>query len=88
MSQKENQTLRLFIGCSLEACWPQEFPSGKLLTTENRHITLAFIGDVTASRLPLLNKAPKPKFSQRPQGIFDKILPLPCRRPTALTYHA
>ena len=82
------QHKRLFIACSIQADWPQQFPPGKLLSVDNRHMTFAFLGMVDEEKIALLNDIPKVKFTHQPEGLFDKILALPKRRPRAMTYHA
>lgn len=84
----EQNTKRVFIACSLKADWPQQFPPGKILTIDNRHMTLAFLGNIEDIKLPILDQVPKPNFNQQPGGEFDKILALPKRKPRAMSYHA
>lgn len=88
MDQQEKKTKRVFIACSIKADWPKQFPPGKILTIDNRHLTIVFLGNVENEKLSIIKKAPKPLFAQMPSGILDKIIPLPTRRPKAIAYHA
>lgn len=69
---------RLFFGAQVVAAWPQELPSGRIISEETRHITLAFLGqhDFTPL-LKKLDEAPKPAFSLGIGGIGSDLLFLP-----------
>ncbi len=64
------------------APWPEELPAGRVVSIEDRHLTLAFLG---ASHLPtlhqLLKSFPDPGFRIGLAGMFDHPLFLPPRQP-------
>lgn len=63
---------RLFFALGVEALWPQELPKGRLLDPNERHITLAFLGDVELKLLlSSLSEFPQPSFSEELTGTFD-----------------
>ncbi len=63
---------RLFFGMEVFCPWPEEFPNGRILLEDDRHLTLAFLGD--SNRMPDLASFPKPPFSVGLCGIFDNPL--------------
>jgi 2'-5' RNA ligase len=79
---------RLFFGMEVHAPWPSTWPSGRLIDTGHRHITLAFLGDVSygplARELPFF---PKPPFLVGPAGFFDACLMLPPAHPRVAAWH-
>lgn len=82
------ETTRLFFGFQIRCPWPEELPSGRILLEENRHLTLAFLGDVSMPDLEiLLPFFPKPSFSIGLAGIFDEPIFLPPRSPRAAAWH-
>jgi hypothetical protein len=46
-----NDAKRLFIAANVTAAWPREFPAGRILTEESRHLTMAFLGVTSLSHL-------------------------------------
>lgn len=60
---------RLFFGMEVVAPWPEELPHGRTLLIEDRHLTLAFLGE---SNMPDLDSFPKPPFSIGLAAIFNK----------------
>lgn len=93
---------RLFFGVEACAPWPQKLPRGrsrgKLLDENQRHFTLAFLGNVEFQ--PLLNLLTPPYAQEeaspfRPfllkcgsAGYFDACLLLPPRHPRVVAWHA
>lgn len=78
------ETKRLFFGLEVEAPWPEKLPSGRILDPSHRHLTLAFLGNVSttpASNIPL------PSFSVGLVGQFDKLLLLPPAHPHVVAWH-
>lgn len=79
---------RLFFGFEVEAPWPESFPSGRIINEANRHITLAFLGNVSFAKLqPLLNAMPLIPFQIGAVGICDKCLILPPNHPHVVAWH-
>lgn len=79
--------MRLFFGLEVHCPWPEHFPAGKLLSEENRHLTLAFLGDVEEERLlSQLDLVPKPPLCGY-VGHFDACLLLPPRHPNVAAWH-
>ncbi len=73
---------RVFFGFEVSSPWPHDFPQGKLLDENHRHMTWAFLGEVDCD--PLFNSLqsfPLPPFKVGLAGIFDKLLLLPPRHP-------
>ncbi len=71
---EEGDEKRLFLGVHVVGSWPPSFPSGKLIEEEMRHITLAFFGVTSFSRLSsLLPSMPKPPFPMGLGGVGDHI---------------
>ncbi len=76
--------MRLFFGFSVSAPWPHKYPEGRLLPEEDRHITLAFLGDVEK---PPLETIPLPPFSLGPAALCDHPLFLPEKTPRVVANH-
>ncbi|MBS0624917.1 MAG: hypothetical protein JSS32_02565 [Verrucomicrobia bacterium] len=70
---------RFFFGLEIEAPWPDLELSGRILSPENRHMTLVFLGDVT-SNLP-----PHP-FTFGLAGYFNEVTFLPHREPRVVAW--
>lgn len=82
-------TKRLFLGIEVHAPWPDYYPRGRLLDPAHRHMTLAFLGNVSYEKVQkILPEIPKPPFKVGYAGIFDKCLFLPPRRPHVVAWHA
>lgn len=72
---------RLFFGVEVSAPWPEEYPRGRLLDPEQRHMTLAFLGNVDYQKVqPLLTQIPKPTWQIGIPAFFDAPLFLPPHR--------
>ena len=75
---------RLFFGLEVVAPWPEQFPAGRII--QDRHITLAFLGNFSLEKaLQLALDAPKIQFS--PVGIFSECVFLPKKRPRVCAWH-
>jgi 2'-5' RNA ligase len=93
MENKKNK--RLFFGMEIHALWPVFWPKGRLLDQEHRHLTLAFLGNVSNASTEKLNMktAGFPTLSGAGlqvarAGYFDACLLLPPRHPHVVSWHA
>ena len=76
--QETSEKQRLFLALEVEAPWPSTYPSGRLIDETMRHITLAFLGNVSPEPLmEHLDELPHPSFQIGPAGRFEKMLFLP-----------
>lgn len=79
---------RLFFGLEAFAPWPQNLPTGRLLKENQRHLTIAFLGNVDFFKLKnILNSFPIPSFKVGLSGKLDKCLFLPKKTPTVVAWH-
>ena len=80
---------RLFFAVQVAAPWPEKLPVGRLLAEEQRHCTLAFLGQVSFSKLmdTLQASFPIPPFHIGFAGRFDTCLFLPERHPHVASWH-
>ncbi|HEY2810705.1 MAG TPA: hypothetical protein VGJ00_04890 [Rhabdochlamydiaceae bacterium] len=77
-SHLENESKRLFFAAQIKATWPQEFPLGRMILEETRHMTLAFIGNSSYEALEtLLPQVPLPSFRVGLSGIGTALAFLP-----------
>ncbi|MBS0648827.1 MAG: hypothetical protein JSS10_06360 [Verrucomicrobia bacterium] len=69
---------RLFFAAQTIGVWPREFPGGRILDEENRHLTLAFLGSTSLSHLLKKMKSfPIPAFHLGIGGYTTKWVFLP-----------
>jgi len=79
---------RLFFGFQVEAPWPEDFPSARLLDPSHRHLTVAFLGKTSYQKVQdFLERMPKPSFLLGQVGVFDSCLFLPPKTPRVVAYH-
>ncbi len=79
---------RLFFGLKIEAPWPKKLPKGRLLHPEERHMTLAFLGEVDLTALQQhLSLLPLPKWNIGPSGELDEPIYLPPRHHRVVAWH-
>ncbi|MFI5333947.1 MAG: hypothetical protein ACHQT8_02125 [Chlamydiales bacterium] len=79
---------RLFFGAEVVAAWPAPLPKGRMLDERARHMTLAFLGEISFSSLqPLLSLCPRPKFRVGLVGKSDQLLFLPKKEPHVVAAH-
>ena len=75
-------TKHLFWGMEVHAPWPEKLPQGRLLDTEHRHLTLAFLGNVNPFQMQeALRTFPPPPFTLGFAATFDQCLFLPFLHP-------
>lgn len=75
---KEEDSKRLFFGAQARAPWPKEYPPARMIPEETRHITLAFLGQNSFSKLKkILPSIPRPSFTIGPAGIAKELIFLP-----------
>lgn len=87
MNTYENK--RLFFGCEVHAPWPERMPDGRILEASQRHLTMAFLGNVPFPKMrSLLDSIPVPSFKVGLVGQFDRCLFLPKRSPRVVAWHA
>lgn len=80
---------RLFFAFTVNMPWPQSLPPARLLQEEERHMTVAFLGQADFSKLqPLLTTIPLPKFKVGQTAATDQVLFLPERHPHVVAWHA
>ncbi|MGK5595365.1 MAG: hypothetical protein ACSNEK_08415 [Parachlamydiaceae bacterium] len=74
----EQTTKRLFIGFEIDALWPENLPSARIIPPNSRHFTLSFLGNQPLNLiLPYLQQMPKPSFKIGRTGYFNSCLFLP-----------
>ncbi len=77
---------RLFFGLSLQAPWPEEFPHGRLLLPQDRHLTLAFLSNVDAELLFKSLPQLTIPFCIGTAGFFDSCLFLSPHNPNVVAW--
>lgn len=79
---------RLFFGTEVLVPWPHSYPKGRLLEETQRHITLAFLGNVSYQKIStIISSIPLPQFKIGLAGICDENLLLPPRHPRVVAWH-
>jgi 2'-5' RNA ligase len=79
---------RLFFGLQCQAPWPENYPKGRVLKEEDRHLTFAFLGNVDFKQFEAkLSSLPQPHFKVGIVGKFDQLIFLPKRNHTCATWH-
>lgn len=79
---------RLFFGVEVMAPWPDQFPKGRIIPELSRHLTLAFLGEVSWDPLKKqLESFPVPEFPLGETGFVDSLLFLPKHHPHVVAYH-
>jgi RNA 2',3'-cyclic 3'-phosphodiesterase len=87
MEQEHFINKRLFFAFEILAPWPENLPSGRILDSQIRHMTLAFIGQADYRKLQkLLPIIPKPPFNIGLTGQFSAPLFLPKKHPRVVAW--
>lgn len=74
---------RVFLAFDVVAPWPQEFPKGRIIPEELRHLTLVFLGEQDLEKLPQVPKVP---FQVGMAGKFNKCIFLPPKHPHVVAW--
>lgn len=73
-----NDEKRLFFGFSIEAPWPTDYPEGRMIPEEGRHMTFSFLGNISYDKIKKqLSSFPRPNFSIGLLGKSRQLLFLP-----------
>src|ERR1700754_5190163 len=83
-----DDTKRLFFAYEITSPWPHHYPKANVIDFQSRHLTLAFLGNISYNKLKnSLNEFPAPSFKTGPVGFFNKCLFLPEQEPLVVTWH-
>lgn len=79
---------RLFFALEIHAPWPPTFPPGRILEENDRHLTIAFLGDTDWQKLETaLPDFPLQQLQLGIVGQFDQCLFLPFAHPHVVSWH-
>jgi len=79
---------RVFFAFEVSSPWPSILPPGRILNPADRHLTIAFLGDVAYPNLKKkLPNLPRPQIKVGLVGKFDRCLFLPEKRPNVVAWH-
>jgi len=86
---EKEEVRRLFFGVEAHAPWPKSLPAGRLLDENQRHLTLAFLGNTSYPLLKgFLADFPEVPMLLGETGYFDSCISLPPRHPYVIAWHA
>jgi len=81
-------TARLFVAFAIEAPWPENLPLARSLNREDRHLTIAFLGNTHREQtLDAFKNLPLPLLSLGLACYFDAPLFLPDDSPNVVSWH-
>lgn len=79
---------RVFFGFEVRAPWEDEVLQGRKIEERYRHVTLAFLGNLSREKIEeLLKQIPKPEMPLGPCAILDHTLLLPESHPRVMALH-
>ncbi len=85
----EKNDKRVFFGFEIEVFWIELPKEKKIISENNRHITLLFLGKNDVNEInKYLNELPSCNFEIGPVGYFNKCLFLPPKHPRLIAYQA
>ncbi|NGX43365.1 MAG: RNA 2',3'-cyclic phosphodiesterase, partial [Chlamydiae bacterium] len=85
----ENSEMKsVFFAFEASSPWPQDLPEGRYLEENDRHMTIAFLGDIHYPTLEkILSSFPLPKIKVGLTGKFNRCHFLPRKRPNVVAWH-
>lgn len=87
MQEDRSTYKRLFIGFDIECPWPNNFPAGRILNSNDRHLTMAFLGQAPFEKtLEFVHSLSLP-FKVGLAGQFNRCLLLPPKQPHVLAWN-
>ena len=86
--ERKEENKRVFFAFEAFSPWPQNLPEGRKLESTDRHLTIAFLGNIHYPSLEkILSNTPLPKIKVGIVGKFDRCLFLPPKRPNVVAWH-
>ncbi len=85
--KKQENIKRVFFAEEAICPWPDKMPDGRTLDASDRHMTLAFLGNVDYQELnDILPSFPPPPFKVGPAGFFEECKLLPPKSPRVVAW--
>jgi RNA 2',3'-cyclic 3'-phosphodiesterase len=79
---------RCFLGMEIDCPWPDMPQKGRILKERNRHVTLAFFGNISSQNIEdIIYKMKNIPRQIGAAGIFDKVLFLPIKCPRTVSWN-
>ncbi|MBA3957178.1 MAG: hypothetical protein H0X51_02120 [Parachlamydiaceae bacterium] len=82
-----DNTRRLFFGFDVASPWPTTYPNGRLIDPASRHLTLAFLGNVSFKKLEDILPTIPQVMKVGPVGMFNHCLFLPEKHPHVVSWN-